>query len=211
MPAYPVWLFDFDGTLVDTHGVILDCYRHAALEVLGEELPADVVEANLSRTLREASADVAGDRAEEFFNTYVEHSLALHADEVWPFDGVTEMLMRLRDEGCRLGIVTSKLRAVVDLVLDQVSYGPAFEVIVTVDDTELHKPEPEPILLRPGAAEGRPGRRDLRRRLARSTSSPRGPRALPQAPRLWGLHAKDDLLELWPTHVFESPQEVVAA
>ena len=52
MPAYPVWLFDFDGTLVDTHGVILDCYRHAALEVLGEELPAAVIEANLSRTLR---------------------------------------------------------------------------------------------------------------------------------------------------------------
>ena len=146
MPAYPVWLFDFDGTLVDTHGVILDCYRHAALEVLGEELPADVIEANLSRTLREAAADVAGDRAEDFFGAYVEHSLALHADEVWPFEGVTEMLMRLRDDGCRLGIVTSKLRAVVDLVLDQVSYGPAFEVIVTVEDTELHKPDPEPIL-----------------------------------------------------------------
>ena len=27
---------------------------------------------------------------------------------------------------------------------------------------------------------------------------------------LWGLHAKDDLLELWPTHTFESPRDVDA-
>ena len=61
---YPVWLFDFDGTLIDTEEVILDCYRHAALEVLGAELPEDVVRANLSRTLREASDAVAADDAD---------------------------------------------------------------------------------------------------------------------------------------------------
>ena len=209
MPAYPVWLFDFDGTLVDTHGVILDCYRHAALEVLGEELPADVIEANLSRTLREAAADVAGDRAEDFFRVYVEHSLALHADGVWPFEGVTEMLMRLRDDGCRLGIVTSKLRAVVDLVLDQVSYGPAFEVIVTVDDTELHKPDPEPILC---AVERLKVGPDAVIYVGDSPFDILAARAagVASGAALWGLHAKDDLLELWPTHAFESPLEVVA-
>jgi len=210
MPAYPVWLFDFDGTLVDTHGVILDCYRHAALQVLGEELPADVVAANLSRTLREASAEVAGDRAEEFFDVYVAHSMALHADEVWPFEGVTEMLMRLRDDGCRLGIVTSKLRSVVELVLDQVSYGPAFEVIVTVDDTELHKPEPEPILY---ALERLKVGPDAAIYVGDSPFDILAARAagVASGAALWGLHAKDDLLELWPTHAFESPLEVVAA
>jgi pyrophosphatase PpaX len=210
MPAYPVWLFDFDGTLVDTHGVILDCYRHAALQVLGEELPGDVIEANLSRTLREASADVAGDRAEEFFDVYVAHSMALHADEVGPFEGVTEMLMRLRDDGCRLGIVTSKLRSVVELVLDQVSYGPAFEVIVTVDDTELHKPEPEPILY---ALERLKVGPDAAIYVGDSPFDILAARAagVASGAALWGLHAKDDLLELWPTHAFESPLEVIAA
>ena len=209
MPAYPVWLFDFDGTLVDTHGVILDCYRHAALEVLGEELPAEVVEANLSRTLREASADVAGDRADEFFDVYVQHSLALHADEVGPFEGVGEMLMRLRDEGCRLGIVTSKLRTVVDLVLDQISYGPAFEVIVTVDDTELHKPEPDPILF---ALERLNVGPDAAIYVGDSPFDILAARAagVASGAALWGLHAKDDLLELWPTHTFESPRDVDA-
>jgi pyrophosphatase PpaX len=209
MPAYPVWLFDFDGTLVDTHGVILDCYRHAALEVLGEELPADVVEANLSRTLREAAADVAGERAEDFFRVYVEHSLALHADEVGPFEGVTEMLMRLRDDGRRLGIVTSKLRATVDLVLDTISYGPAFEVIVTVDDTDAHKPEPDPILL---ALERMNVGPDAAIYVGDSPYDILAARAagVASGAALWGIHAKDDLLELWPDHVFETPQEVYA-
>ena len=42
MPAYPVWLFDFDGTLVDSEELILDSFRYAALVVLGEEPPDDV-------------------------------------------------------------------------------------------------------------------------------------------------------------------------
>src|SRR3954451_7587838 len=145
MAAHPVWLFDFDGTLVDTEWIILECYRTAGLEVLGREVPPDLVQANLSRPLRLAAEDVAGEHAGRFFDVYVEHSLALHADQVDTFDGVTEMLMRLRDDGCRLGIVTSKLRATVDLVLDQISYGPAFEVIVTAEETERHKPDPDPI------------------------------------------------------------------
>jgi pyrophosphatase PpaX len=209
MPAYPVWLFDFDGTLVDTHRVILDCYRHAALEVLGEELPAEVVEANLSRTLREASAAVAGDRAEDFFDVYVEHSLALHADEVDTFDGVTEMLMRLRDDGCRLGIVTSKLRSTVELVLDTISYGPAFEVVVTVDDTELHKPEPDPILL---ALERLNVGPDAAIYVGDSPYDIQAARAagVASGAALWGIHRDDDLLELWPDHVFTTPQEVIA-
>jgi pyrophosphatase PpaX len=210
MPAYPVWLFDFDGTLVDTHGVILDCYRHAALEGLGEELPADVVEANLSRTLREAAADVAGDRADEFFDVYVEHSLALHADEVDTFDGVTEMLMRLRDDGCRLGIVTSKLRQTVDLVLDQISYGPAFEVIVTAEDTERHKPDPDPILL---ALERLRVGPDAAIYVGDSPYDILAARAagVASGAATWGIHPRDDLLELWPDHVFDAPMQVLAA
>jgi pyrophosphatase PpaX len=204
---YPVWLFDFDGTLIDTEEVILDCYREAALELWGEELSEDVVRRNMSRTLREASVSVAGDQADSFFDAYVSHSLERHAEAVFAYDGVTEMLWRLRDAGARMGIVTSKLRPSVDLVLDQVSYGPAFEVIVTVEDTEGHKPEPDPILCA----------------LQRLKVSPEAAIYVGDSPydilaaraagvasgaALWGLHQADDLLELWPDHAFASPAEV---
>ena len=192
--------------------MILDCYRHAALEVLGEELPADVGrEQHLAHAARGRRATCAGERAEELLPGRTStHSLALHADEVSPFEGVTEMLWRLRDDGCRLGIVTSKLRAVVDLVLDQISYGPAFEVIVTVEDTELHKPDPDPILFALRAAERRPRRGDLRRRLALRHPRRAGRRASPPAPRCGGSTRQGRPARAVADHAFESPLEVVA-
>jgi pyrophosphatase PpaX len=129
---------------------------------------------------------------------------------VGSFDGVGEMLMRLRDEGCRLGIVTSKLRSTVDLVLDQISYGPAFEVIVTVEDTDLHKPDPDPILF---ALERLHVGPDAVIYVGDSPYDIQAARAagVASGAALWGLHGKDDLLELWPTHTFETPREVDAA
>jgi pyrophosphatase PpaX len=206
---YPVWLFDFDGTLIDTEDIILDCYRQAALELWDRELPGDVVRGNLSRTLREASVAVAGDDADRFFDAYVAHSLRRHSESVFAYDGVTEMLWRLRDGGARMGIVTSKLRPSVDLVLDQVSYGPAFEVIVTVEDTDSHKPEPDPILcalkrLRvPPESAIYVGDSPYDILAARAAGVASGA-------ALWGLHQADDLLELWPDHAFATPAEVAA-
>ncbi len=209
MHDYPVWLFDFDGTLIDTEEVILDCYREAALGLWGRELPEAVVRENMSRTLREASQRVAGEQADSFFDAYVSHSLRRHAESVFAYDGVTEMLWRLRDAGARMGIVTSKLRPSVNLVLDQVSHGPAFEVIVTVEDTETHKPDPEPILhalRRMGVSP------EMAIYVGDSPYDIMAARAagVASGAALWGLHPPDDLLELWPDHAFASPAEVAA-
>src|SRR5439155_18224127 len=116
-----------------------------------------------------------------------------HAETVFAYDGVTEMLWRLRDEGRRLGIVTSKLRESVDLVLDQVSYSPAFEVVVTVEDTQEHKPQPEPIL----CALDRLGvSADAAIYVGDSPYDILAARAagVASGAALWGLHRPDDLL-----------------
>src|SRR5436305_1106820 len=120
------------------------------------------------------------------------------------------MLMRLRDEGRRLGIVTSKLRTTVDIVLDQISYGPAFEVIVTAEDTARHKPDPDPILL---ALERMKVGPDAAIYVGDSPYDILAGRAAGVATgaATWGIHPRDDLLELWPDHVFDSPLQVVAA
>jgi pyrophosphatase PpaX len=57
------------------------------------------------------------------------------------------VLPRLRAEGRRLGIVTAKRRATVQLAFDRLPELEAnFEVVIGAEDTERHKPEPEPIL-----------------------------------------------------------------
>jgi pyrophosphatase PpaX len=60
---------------------------------------------------------------------------------------VIEVLPRLRAEGRRLGIVTAKRRATVDLAFARLpELEASFEVVITSDDTERHKPSPDPIL-----------------------------------------------------------------
>ena len=47
MTALRAILFDNDGTLVDTHDLLLASFRHATQEVLGHTLPDEVLMAKV--------------------------------------------------------------------------------------------------------------------------------------------------------------------
>ena len=58
-----------------------------------------------------------------------------------------EVLVRLKDEGRRLGIVTAKRRQTVELAFARIPIAHLFETVVGGDETARHKPDPEPLLL----------------------------------------------------------------
>jgi pyrophosphatase PpaX len=58
-----------------------------------------------------------------------------------------DVLVRFKDEGRRLGIVTAKRRQTVELAFARVPIAHLFETVVGGDETERHKPDPEPLLL----------------------------------------------------------------
>jgi pyrophosphatase PpaX len=148
-PTEPtVWLFDFDGTLVDSENLILASFRHATDAVLGDTPSDDVLRAGIGLTLEQQAHDLAGDRAKELFDVYVEHNRAYHSELLRTFDGVPEMILRLRHRGRRLGVVTAKIRPTMELGFEHVPLEREwFEVLVAKEDTRLHKPHPEPLLL----------------------------------------------------------------
>jgi pyrophosphatase PpaX len=144
---FPVVLFDLDGTIVDSGAIILASMRHAAKEVLGfeppdEELMAAVGGPGLEAQMRE----LAPDRVDELVTVYRAHNEPLH-DELVSCAGIDDVLVRLKDEGRRLAIVTAKRRATVELAFATVPLGHLFETVVGGDETERHKPNPEPLLL----------------------------------------------------------------
>jgi len=60
---------------------------------------------------------------------------------------VLDLLPVLRAEGRRLGIVTAKRRATVELAYRRFpGLRDHIEVLVGAEDTELHKPDPDPVL-----------------------------------------------------------------
>jgi pyrophosphatase PpaX len=144
---FPVVLFDFDGTLVDSGAIILASMRHAATTVLGREIPeADLMAAVGGPGLVAQMEALDATRVDELVRVYREHNEPLHAD-LEPCRGIETALDRLREEGRRMGIVTAKRRVTVQLAFDVLPHLEAyFEVVVGADDTARHKPHPDPIL-----------------------------------------------------------------
>jgi pyrophosphatase PpaX len=144
---FPVVLFDLDGTVIDSGAIILASMKHAAKEVLGEEPPDELLMAAVGGPGLEAQMHaLAPDRVEELVTVYRAHNEPLHAELVCCV-GIDDLLVRLKDEGRRLGIVTAKRRATVALAFDVLPLGHLFETVVGGDETKRHKPDPEPLLL----------------------------------------------------------------
>jgi pyrophosphatase PpaX len=89
---------------------------------------------------------LAPEHVERLVDVYRAHNEPLH-DELEACEGMEDVLVRLHEEGRRLGIVTAKRRATVELAFDRVPLAHLFETIVGGDETERHKPDPEPLLL----------------------------------------------------------------
>jgi pyrophosphatase PpaX len=144
---HPVVLFDLDGTLIDSGAIIVASMRHAATTVLGREIPDEQLKAAVGgpgliaqmRALDEA-------RVDELVDAYRAHNEPLHAD-LEPCPGIEDALRTLRDDGRRMGIVTAKRHMTIRLAFDVIpQLEEFFEVVIGSDDTERHKPHPDPIL-----------------------------------------------------------------
>jgi pyrophosphatase PpaX len=140
-------LFDLDGTVLDTVTLILQSHRHAVRTVLGKELSDEELVSQVGRPLMEQMQVFSPDRAEELFTVYRTWNHANTKRLIATYDGINELLDALAADGRTLGLVTSKSRDAVDLAFDSVpGIGERFSVVLSSDDTALHKPSPEPIL-----------------------------------------------------------------
>ena len=145
---YETVLFDLDGTLIDSGAIILASMKHAATTVLGREIPdAELAAAIGGPGLIAQMRALDASRVDELVEVYSTHNVTLH-DGLEAFVGIEDVLETLHGEGRRLGIVTAKRQVTVRLafeVLPQLERY--FDVVVGSDDTDRHKPDPEPILL----------------------------------------------------------------
>ena len=141
-------LFDFDGTLVNTNDVIVASWQHTYMHYLGREETLEKITAcfgePLLLTMEREFPGVDPEESAEVYRRYQRE----YADElVKIFPGIKELLEELSKAGYRMGIVTSRTRESAQRYMDMFGIGPYFEDMVTCEDTHIHKPNPEPILL----------------------------------------------------------------
>ncbi len=205
---YSTVLFDLDGTVIDSGSIILASMRHATREVLGREYADDELMAAVGGPGLEAQMHAfAPGRVAELIRVYREHNEPLH-DELTCCAGMDDVLVRLRDEGRRLGIVSAKRRATIDLAFARVPLGHLFDVIVGGDETEKQKPQPEPLLLACERLEIEPAEAayvgDAPFDVAAAKAAGMGSIAV-----TWGgIHARERLEPESPDAIVDTPEEL---
>lgn len=147
-PPYLTLLFDLDGTLIDSIGLIFASYNHTLRVHRGEERDDEYWLTKLGTPLRTQLAEFSSDplEVEAMATTYREHNHGLHDEVVRPYDGVVELVKELEGRGTELGLVTSKSRLGARKGLELIGLRDCFRTLICLEDVSEHKPHPAPVL-----------------------------------------------------------------
>jgi pyrophosphatase PpaX len=207
--ALTTFLFDLDGTLIDSIELILRSYRHTMRTHRGTEPPDTVWMEGLGTPLSVQFRHWTDDETEirAMVETYREYNLAHHDELVRPYDGVVAEVRRLHDEGKALGLVTSKMRGGAIKGLRLAGLEDVFEVVVGSDDVTNPKPHPEPVLSALEHLDRTPAeavfigdsRHDLECGRAAGVTT---------AAVLWGPFDRSHLQDLEPDYWLEQPRDL---
>jgi len=144
---YDAVLYDFDGTIADTIPMILTCFQTAFMKVTGRLEDEAFLLSTIGLPLAFAFSGYEPAVRKSLYEAYQAENAKLLATSVRIFEGVPEGLAQLQAMGIRQGVVTSKKRETALFSMRQFELESYFEVLITREDTEVHKPNPEPLLL----------------------------------------------------------------
>lgn len=140
-------VFDWDGTLFDSTGLIVRCIQSACRDI-GVAVPSDeaaayVIGLGLNDALKHAVPGLDPSRYPELGQRYRHHYFA-RQHELVLFDGVIEMLQALKSRNHWLAVATGKSRRGLDEALAQSALGALFDATRTADETAS---KPHPLML----------------------------------------------------------------
>lgn len=138
-------IFDWDGTLMDSTGRIVECLCLAAAETglppLAPEHALSIIGLALPKAIRTLYPDISDADAEQMRQRYVEHFLAAEAVPNQLFPGVRELLDELADSEVMMAVATGKSRRGLDRVWQGSDLGRYFVASRCADESHS-KPHP---------------------------------------------------------------------
>jgi pyrophosphatase PpaX len=204
------YLFDLDGTLLDSIELILTSFHHTSRVHLGRELSDEYWLAGVGTPLRTALSRVANSEEEldALLDTYREFNLEHHDRMAKPYPGVVEVVRKLHRDGAKLALVTSKLSRGANRGLRLLDLEAEFAVRVCADDVINGKPHPEPVLKALAALGSQPEDTLFIGDSDHDIESGRAAGVATVAVS-WGPFAREKLEAAGPTHWVGAPEEVL--
>jgi pyrophosphatase PpaX len=140
-------LFDLDGTLIDSIGLLLASVKHAFEGFAGRSPTEEEWVAGIGTPLaRQLKAYCETDQQLEAVTTrYRVFQRAAHDRLTTVFPGTMEVLGSLAASGHPMAIVTSKSNEMMDRALDLTGIAPYMRSKIGCDSCSTHKPDPFPV------------------------------------------------------------------
>jgi pyrophosphatase PpaX len=208
--AYRTYLFDLDGTLIDSVELILASHRHTRRVHFGDSLPDAQFIAAMGRPLRDIYADFATDAiaVEAMIATYRSFNVEHHDRMVSAYPGIASLLSQLAERGARLAVVTSKLADLARRGLRVTGLDGFFPIVIGADDVTRGKPDPQPVFRALDAlgadAEGAVMVGDSTHDLQAGRRA-----GIRTAAALWGPFERSVLAAEGPDHFLAHPEELL--
>ncbi|MFA5470702.1 MAG: HAD-IIIA family hydrolase [Acholeplasmataceae bacterium] len=142
-------LFDLDGTLIQTPKIILDAFKLTFKTYLPDvDLNDSELSNFLGQTLWQTFGYYTDDEklVDEMINAYRKTSNEMIEMGLMPYPNAKQTIEYLKKQGCKIGIVTSKMKDVASYHLKLTNLFEDVDVIIGYEDAENHKPHPDPIL-----------------------------------------------------------------
>jgi HAD superfamily hydrolase (TIGR01549 family) len=142
---YNCIIFDIDGTLLDTEIAVLSSLQKLVFEELNKNLNFDELRLALGIP-GEVTLNKLGITNILDCNVKWNKYLKEYFHHVKLFDDIKDTLIKLNEIGIFIGIVTSETKEEFLNYFVPFDLNNYFKLVVCADDTEKHKPNPDPIL-----------------------------------------------------------------
>ncbi|MGE5146648.1 MAG: HAD family hydrolase [Candidatus Eiseniibacteriota bacterium] len=138
-------LFDWDNTLVDNWGSIVDA-MNVTLTAMGHK-PWNEAEARrrIRRSMRETFPLLFGDGWTEAQRIFYERFEAAHLNALRPLPGADAMLERFKTEGLYLGVVSNKRGDLLRREVTHLGWDRYFSRLIGAGDAPQDKPAVAPV------------------------------------------------------------------
>ncbi len=150
-------LFDFNGVIINDEPLHEKLIEQLLVEENLRPREGEFRQLGLGRSDRACLSDILTGRGRVVSESYLDGLIARKSEnyiatlkgleELPIYLGVTELVSKLYESGCKLAIVSGALRSEIDLVLMRSQLSDYFSVIVAGDDITTSKPQPDGYLL----------------------------------------------------------------
>lgn len=146
---YTTYLFDFDYTLADSSRGIVICFRNV-LERHGHTgISDEAIKRTIGKTLEDSFSILSGITDSEtlaaYRQEYIKEADTHMTVNTFLFPETVTVLNALKEQGAKIGIISTKFRFRIRELVDQYFPKDFFDIIIGGEDVKQAKPSPQGI------------------------------------------------------------------